>query len=55
MVKFVAAVMVANDMEVTYEEVAENTQSASIVRFYNNYYDVAFGVERSEEKESDKK
>lgn len=42
MTKFVTAVMLANGLDVTFEEVAKNTTQHEIAKFYNGFFDVAF-------------
>lgn len=41
-VKFVTAVLNANELSVEFEEVMENTDPESVTRFYNDFFDTAF-------------
>lgn len=50
MVKFVTAVLKANKLDVTYEEVMANTDPKGIIKFYNDFFDIAFGRTDLEEK-----
>ena len=40
--KFVTAVLIANGVETTYEEVAKNTDAETINEFYNGFFETAF-------------
>lgn len=40
--KFVTAVLNANELSVDFDEVMENTDPESVVRFYNDFFDTAF-------------
>lgn len=51
MAKFTTAVMKANGMDVTFEEVMENTDPRSVIKFYNGFFDIAF-LEEVKEKEA---
>lgn len=42
MAMFTTAVMKANKLEITYEEVMEHTQPADVIEFYNDFFDIAF-------------
>jgi len=42
MAKFTTAVMNANGLTVTYEEVMDNTDPKTVMEFYNGFFDVAF-------------
>lgn len=48
MAKFTTAVMKANELEVTYEEVMENTDPKSVIKFYNDFFDIAFQADIKE-------
>jgi len=43
MAKFVTAVLKANELDVTYEEVAKNTDPKGVIKFYSDFFDIAFG------------
>lgn len=45
MAKFATAVMNANGMNVSEKEVLENTDPKAVIKFYNDFYDTAFGVD----------
>ena len=48
MAKFTTSVMKANGLDVTYEEVMENTTPKSVVKFYNDFFDIAFQADLKE-------
>lgn len=50
MAKFTTAVLNANGLEVTYEEVMENTDPQTVMEFYNGFFDVAFRQRKSEKE-----
>lgn len=43
--KFTTAILKANDLDVTYEEVMANTDPKSVIKFYDNFFNIAFQVE----------
>lgn len=55
MVKFATAVMKANGLDVTFEEVAENTTPYQAIKFYNDFFDIAFNPPVEDLKEKAKK
>lgn len=55
MAQFTTAVMKANQLEVTYEEVMEHTQPADVSEFYNDFFDIAFRTGQSQAKETTEK
>lgn len=55
MVKFATAVLKANGLDVTFEEVAENTTPYQSIKFYNDFFDIAFNPPVEELKEKAKK
>lgn len=55
MVKFTTAVMKANGIEVRYEEVMKNTDPITVIKFYNDFFDLAFKREAEEKMSSMKK
>jgi len=48
MAKFATAVMKSNGLDVSYEEVMENTDPRSVVKFYNDFFDIAFQADVKE-------
>lgn len=55
MAQFTTAVMKANQLEVSYEEVMEHTQPADVAEFYNDFFDIAFRTGQGQSKEAKKK
>lgn len=53
MAKFTTAVLNANHVEVTYEEVMENTDPKGVIRFYNDFFGIAFGRDNKLEKKAE--
>lgn len=51
---FVTSVMKANELDVTFEEVLENTNPVDLLEFYNGFFDIAFQTKESH-KETKKK
>lgn len=49
MAKFTTAVLNANGLNVSYEEVMDNTDPQSVMEFYNGFFDTAFR-QRAEDK-----
>lgn len=45
MAKFTTAVLNANHIDVTFEELMENTDPKGVIKFYNDFFDIAFGVD----------
>lgn len=52
MAKFTTAVMKANGLEVSYEEVMENTDPKTVIEFYNGFFDIAFRADIEAEKKA---
>lgn len=53
--KFTTAVLKANGLDVTYEEVMKNTDPETVMEFYNSFFDTAFLQKDQAEKEAKKK
>lgn len=51
MAKFTTAVLNANGVEVSYEDVMANTDPYMVIKFYNDFFDIAFSHQNLEEKE----